>query len=228
MSKKPSKDYHDYFIKDGRFVGRFEEMYQYADDPWHIDALGRRLDMDAALLLLRHSRERFGKILDLGCGQGLFTNLLLDLNPDQVWACDISATAVARAQSRYGDPRLRFFPFDLNQIAQLPVPEKHFDLVVMSQTIWCVLPKLQDILRACLKFMSESGSLLISQHFLQPGQQKYGSEIMTQPADLIAILESLGYVIKDTLETNRHTNHHLALWAKPGHGICKEEQHAGA
>ena len=216
MSKGPSKDYHDYFIKDGRFVGRFEEMYKYTEDPWHIDALGHRLDMDAALALLRHSRERFGKILDLGCGKGLFTNLLLELEPDLVWACDISETAVAQAQIRYCDPRLQFMAFDLNNIEQLPVPDGHFDLVVMAQTIWCILPKLEAILGTCLKFMSENGSLLISQHFLQPGQQKYGAEIVARPRDLIAMLEGLGYVVQATLETNRHTNHHLALWAKSG------------
>ena len=48
MSHTGTTDYHDYFIKDGRFIGRFEEMYRDVDDPWHIDALGRRLDMDAA------------------------------------------------------------------------------------------------------------------------------------------------------------------------------------
>ena len=58
MSELKSKDYHDYFIKDGRFIGRFDEMYKNVDDPWHIDRLGRRLDMDAALLLLKTSGPR--------------------------------------------------------------------------------------------------------------------------------------------------------------------------
>ena len=29
-----SKDYHDYVIKDGNFIGEFEQMYQNVDDPW--------------------------------------------------------------------------------------------------------------------------------------------------------------------------------------------------
>lgn len=29
------RDYHDYVIKDGVFIGKFEEMYQKFDDPWH-------------------------------------------------------------------------------------------------------------------------------------------------------------------------------------------------
>ena len=36
MSK--SKDYHDYVIKNGSFVGKFEEMYQNSSNiPWHQD-----------------------------------------------------------------------------------------------------------------------------------------------------------------------------------------------
>ena len=27
--------YQDYVIKDGKFIGKFEEMYQKFDDPWH-------------------------------------------------------------------------------------------------------------------------------------------------------------------------------------------------
>ena len=27
-------DYHDYVIKNGNFIGQFEEMYQNCDDPW--------------------------------------------------------------------------------------------------------------------------------------------------------------------------------------------------
>lgn len=27
--------YQDYVIKDGKFVGEFEKMYQDCDNPWH-------------------------------------------------------------------------------------------------------------------------------------------------------------------------------------------------
>lgn len=28
------KTYHDYVIKDGQFIGEFNEMYRAFDDPW--------------------------------------------------------------------------------------------------------------------------------------------------------------------------------------------------
>ena len=33
MSVINSADYHDYFIKDGRFIGEFEQMYRNVEDP---------------------------------------------------------------------------------------------------------------------------------------------------------------------------------------------------
>ncbi len=30
-----SNNYSDYFIKNGKFVGEFELMYQQCDDPWY-------------------------------------------------------------------------------------------------------------------------------------------------------------------------------------------------
>ena len=29
-----NNDYHDFVFADGRFIGKFDEMYQKVDDPW--------------------------------------------------------------------------------------------------------------------------------------------------------------------------------------------------
>jgi len=210
-----SRDYHDYFIKDGRFIGAFEEMYQNVEDPWHIDALGRRLDMDAALTLIRHSGRKFDRVLDVGCGKGLFTALLAEETGAKIFACDVSLTAVREAGRRCSDSRIKFFVFDLEQIEDLPFPNGFFDLIVMAQTIWCVLPSLSKILRFLRTYLNRPGDLLISQHFLKPGEQKYGRDILSGPEDLLRMLEEAGFQIEATLETNRFVNHHLALLARP-------------
>ena len=208
-------NYHDYFIKDGRFIGRFEEMYQNVDDPWHIDALGRRLDMDAALLLVKSLARNFNKILDVGCGKGFFTSLLYDAFPADILALDISPTAVLEARKRFPDRKIEFQAFDLNEIEELGRPAHSFELVVMAQTLWCVLPKIRHIFNCFRNLIAPGGGLLMSQHFLRPGEQKYGAEIIASPDDLIRILEECGYRIGPVIETNRFTNHHLALWAEP-------------
>ncbi|MBF0530813.1 MAG: hypothetical protein HQK55_16405 [Deltaproteobacteria bacterium] len=97
----------------------------------------------------------------------------------------------------------------------LPGAPGDFDLIVMAQTIWCVLPNLRQLLSNYKTLLAPSGSLLISQHFLKPGQQKYGMEILSSAEDLIRLLRSSGFKIDATLETNRLTNHHLAIMATP-------------
>lgn len=210
------KDYHDYFIKNGVHVGRYEDMYKEVDDPWHIDRLGRRLDMDAALLIItlasRELGRPFGRILDLGCGKGFFTNLIHEQWPQaQVWASDISQTAVDEAQKRY--PGIEFFAFDAMKADELDFEPGFFDLIVIAQTLWCVLEGIDHVLGSLQIILAEAGALVISQNFLQPGAQSYGNEVMETPDDLYAILKRNGYRIKDTLETNRATNHHLAVRA---------------
>jgi hypothetical protein len=51
MKEIKSDDYHDYVIKDGKFIGAFEEMYQNIDDPWHHgDATDIQYDMALYLI----------------------------------------------------------------------------------------------------------------------------------------------------------------------------------
>lgn len=210
-----SSDYHDYFIKNGRFIGEFEQMYQNVEDPWHIDALGRRLDMDAALLLIRRAGRDFRFVLDVGCGKGFFTSLLAETVSGRIWACDVSQTAVAQAQSRHPDPRLHFFAADANQAQALPFADGSFDLIVFAQTLWCVLENIDGVLAAFRRLLAEDGCLLISQHFPPPGRQQYGAGVVGSPEDLIGKLRKAGFDVVSTLETDRLTNHHLALSARP-------------
>lgn len=214
MPQIQSKDYHDYVIKDGRHVGEYEQMYQNIEDPWKIDANGKRLDMEMALMLFKKFSKSESTVLDVGCGKGLFTSFLSEVSEGKIHAFDVSITAIREAQERYQDKKINFFAFDLNKISSLPFPKGHFDFIVMAQLLWSILPSLRAILEAFRDLLKSDGLLMISQHFFQPEEQKYGNEIVEKPEDFIAILKESGYEILATLETNRFTNHHLALVAK--------------
>jgi SAM-dependent methyltransferase len=100
-----SRDYRDYFIKDGRHIGDYEAMYQNCPDPWGIEAMGLRLDMRAALLLLDMWGGPSDKVLDLGCGAGLFSlqiiKKLFAKNPSTWYVLsDISPTALKLAKKK--------------------------------------------------------------------------------------------------------------------------------
>ena len=218
-------NYHDYFIQGNHHVGRYEEMYQNCADPWHIEELGRRLDMKAALLLLNGQEHRINNFLDIGAGQGLFSQFLAETifkeNPKaQGVITDISQTAISQAEARLPDPRLKFQALD---ILSLPTnhlssaPPEGFDLVVMAQVLWGILDDLSQCLSAITNLLAPAGMLLISQHFPGKSSQKYGAEIVNSPDDLIKFINASGLVITGTLETNRQTNHHWAAVATPRH-----------
>lgn len=214
-------DYHDYFIKDGRHLGRYEEMYQNCPDPWRIEELGQRLDMRAALLLLAGREKSVGRFLDLGAGLGLFTALLTEAlwraNPEaRGVVSDISATAVARAESRLADPRLEFRALDARSLANGPYfPSQTFDLIVMAQILWGLLEDLDRTLAALAALLTPGGLILISQHFPGPEHQGYGREIVSSPEDLTRHLAGAGLEVLETLESNRAVNHHWAALIGP-------------
>ena len=211
-----SADYHDYFIKDGRHIGLYDEMYKSCPDPWQIEELGLRLDMRAAMLLLSGRMKAVGRFLDIGCGLGLFTGLLAETiwreNPKaHGLITDISPTAVEKAESRLADHRLTFLPLDVRDLAAKQVlPAKNFDLIVLGQVLWGMLEKIDQTLPALASLLTDGGLLLISQHFPGPGNQTYGAEVVSSPDDITRRLDTAGFKVLDTLETNRAVNHHWA------------------
>ena len=209
-------DYHDYFLVDGRHIGRYEDMYRDCADPWRIEELGVRLDMRAALLLLEGRLDRVGRFLDIGAGLGLFTGLLAEtvwrVNPEaRGLVTDLAPTAVARAARRLADPRLEFQTVDARALDP-SWPGQSFDLVVLGQALWGLLENLDGSLAGLARLLSPGGLMLVSQHF--PAGQSYGADLVASPEDLAGRLVAAGLDIMDTLETNRAVNHHWAALAR--------------
>ena len=210
-----TNNYQDYFIKDGQHIGQYEEMYQKCRDPWNIDSLGFRLDMQAALLLLGHRLRKCNHVLDAACGAGLFTEFLArkvwQVNEEaSITGIDISETAISLAKKRMPGSRFKFEVADLNYPLNFWA-EGSFDLIVMGQSLWCILENLPRVMDDFHRLLSANGLLLITQHFPQPEQQSYGKEIVSCPEDLVKFITQAHLEILDTLETNRLTNHHWAV-----------------
>ena len=173
-------DYHDYVIKNGKFIGAFEEMYRNCQDPWHQDSV-QSIAEDIALLLL--SKYPYQRILDVGCGKGRFTNRIRQTTEAVVIGLDISPTAIEIASSRY--PGIEFLSAN---VPPLSFPNESFDLVVSAELLWYVLPSLQMLFAEIKRVLRPSGHYLILQQFYKPEEQKYGKDIMQSPEDLIKML----------------------------------------
>lgn len=212
-------NYREYFIKDGRHIGLYDEMYKNCSDPWNIEKLGVRLDMRAALLLLEGRLGKVKSFLDVGAGLGLFSGLAAEAvwreSPDAIGLItDISPEAVRKVAVRLADPRLRFFSLDARTMESEPLLAGNaFDLIILGQVLWGILENLPEILASLARLLSPGGLLLISQHFFAPGRQGYGQAIVSSPEDLSVYLEKAGFTVLNTLETDRAGNHHwAALW----------------
>lgn len=69
------------------------------------------------------------KILELGCGTGILTGMILDRYPDaEITAIDLSAEMLAMASAKSSLGGVRFLERDLRD----PWPQKRFDAVVTS------------------------------------------------------------------------------------------------
>lgn len=209
MKDSPSKDYHDYVFKDGKFIGAFEEMYQNVDDPWHHgDATD--IHYDSALLLLKRHTNLRGRVLDIGCGKGAFTARLKESFPGaSVTGVDIAPTAIKKARQKYSHLGIGFITFDIREYQNIAeTVGKDFELVVMFDLMWYVLPEFENIVKYLDRIISKGGWLLISQSFYQPDEQKYGRKIVSSPEDMLKLIP---YRIVEMIEVNRLSNHHAII-----------------
>jgi SAM-dependent methyltransferase len=183
----PSDRYQDYVIKDGRYVGRFEEMYRHsAEIPWHQDHTVNAVFSDLTVAILKN--RRVTSMLDVGCGLGYMTARMMREIPtlERIVGLDISETAIVEAMRKF--PGIEFRAGDLDSL----VGPERFDVVVSKDVIWYVLDALPDYL-AKLAHRS-SRWIYIGQSFPER-RPFYGDQLFPDAAALLAYLGRQGYRI---------------------------------
>lgn len=174
--------YQDYVIKDGKFIGKFEEMYQKFDDPWHQK---ENMDEFYSRVCTPVSLRQYGikKVLEIGCGLGAFSNYLRTVVPDcSITGMDISETAIAKAKASY--PEIEFYQGEVLQFAQKP--DMRYDAIIFSEIMWYILEDLDSV----IKNLSENfpNKLLLVNQVFYKGEQKYGNEFFTCLDEMITYL----------------------------------------
>jgi SAM-dependent methyltransferase len=207
-----SPDYHDYFIKDGRFIGEFEQMYRNVDDPWSCAGKSGSLYNDLLLALLKHAAPPNAVIFEAGCGLGaLAARIKAEIPSAAVKGCDVSTTAVEKA--RVAHPGIEFFAQDLTALDRAPIAPATLDVVTLAQVLWCVLEHAPRILRDVFRLLKPGGSLIVLQQFYSDAEQKYGRGIVEDPKDFLAMVTHAGFVIRQDIYVNRERPLNLLAWA---------------
>lgn len=109
---------------------------------------------DAILRLVGSLRLQNPEILDLGCGNGWFTERLAAFG--KATGTDLSLKAMEEARTKF--PNASFLGGDLFEV---PLPQAHFDLVVSQQVIAHVVEQPRYVERAA-SLLRSKGHLIVT------------------------------------------------------------------
>ena len=163
--------YQDYVIRNGKFIGEFEAMYQDFDDPWN--QTKREAKSNEKKIALDFIKKKgFKRIIEFGCGLGDYTSRLKK-TAGSALGVDISETAITKARLRHPNT-----DFTTGDILDFEIIKNYKpDCIVFAEITWYVLDKLAEF-RSYIS--SElSGKCIGFVHLLMTypeGEQKYGTE----------------------------------------------------
>jgi len=144
----------------------FENLYRHKRDPWNYEH--SHFEREKYLKTLQAIPEEVETIWEIGCGEGVFTQLLLEKGK-RVRGVDISPTALSRARERLKDFDDRVCLQKLN-IAREDI-EGTFDLILASEILYYLGGKdvLQPLEEKFFRHLRPFGYLLLC-HFYPSGK----------------------------------------------------------
>lgn len=126
------------------------------------------------------------EVLDLGCGNGYYSEELIDRGAKRVVGLDLNEAMITRAQLRKHKKQLDNFDIVRGDIKDLPIKPKSFDLVVARFSLH-YSPDLDSTLSQVAKALPEDGECIIqtNQTIAMPGGEKRLKELKGQVVPLI-------------------------------------------
>ncbi|MEZ6047568.1 MAG: class I SAM-dependent methyltransferase [Planctomycetaceae bacterium] len=144
---------------------KLEASDEYAEaDPYNveeqIDSQFHQRRFGITIDLLKQASKSFSepmKILDLGCGEGHITQLILKEFPgSEMTGLDYSLTAIKYAQAHFPE-----IDFCVGDAYEGPYAEGYFDVVVCNN-LWEHVPDPMHLLREMKKFLKPGGYIIMS------------------------------------------------------------------
>jgi trans-aconitate methyltransferase len=169
------KSYHDYVIKDGKFIGQFDEMYADIDDPWMQSTQPNKYARSAAISYI--NKFNIKSLVEFGGGMGFYADWIYRESGVVPISVDISPKAIEKGKKRFPHLDLR-----LDTINNL---EKYMDVdaVYLPEILWYILDDLESIIANLMKHFY--GKYLVIVQVFYKGTQKYGTEFFTSQQELI-------------------------------------------
>jgi 2-polyprenyl-3-methyl-5-hydroxy-6-metoxy-1,4-benzoquinol methylase len=112
-----------------------------------------------------------GRVLDVGCGHGLFPNLLAAYSKAlEITGCDPSQEKIDAARRSAGDDaRVKHLCGPVQAIEPSDTPEGSYDIISIMDVLYLLPDELAvDILRHCRKLLAPGGVLLLKTNNKRP------------------------------------------------------------
>ncbi|MBS1636133.1 MAG: methyltransferase domain-containing protein [Bacteroidetes bacterium] len=191
----PKKTYHDYVIKDGKFIGKFEDMYRHFEDPWMQSQQPNRYSRQVAIM----NMKRYGirSVVEYGCGLGYYADWIHRETGIVCQSIDISKTAIKKAKAKF--PHLDFHVGNIRDMGSLK-NKAHIDCILLADITWMILQDLDYVNTELLKHFR--GKYLINNFVTYKGTQKYGLDFFTTTQEYIDYMpfKLIGYAEGTTID----------------------------
>ena len=163
--------YQDFVIKNGKFIGEFEKMYQQFEDPWNQTREGFVENSIIRQTVCKYINQfQIQSIVEFGCGLGKTTNFIYENTGINILGVDISETSIKKSKITY--PKLKFQVNDIDNIYKYKDYESYF----FSEITWYILEdnKIDNVFE--LMKNSLKGKYFIQNLSFNNSQQKYGQD----------------------------------------------------
>ncbi len=110
-----------------------------------------------------------GRILDVGCGEGVLQQRLSVLPYDRYTGIDVSSVAIDIANKNYSNDRTEFFVADARTYESSMV----YDLIIFNESLYCFNDAV-SILNHYKNMLSSGGMFVISMHEQEVSKHHWG------------------------------------------------------
>ena len=172
--------YQDYVIKDGKFVGNFEKMYQEFDDPWHEKKKIHFTSMSRRSVCYYIDKFNIKSIVEFGCGLGHTSNYLKENTNVEILGVDISETAIKKSKEYF--PHIKFKVDNVRNISNYA----DYECIYFAEITWYILEdKMIDVVFNRMKQEFKGKYFINNSIFYKDGLQKYGRDYFTNLKEFI-------------------------------------------
>ena len=171
--------YQDFVIKNGRLIGKFEEMYKKFPDPWKLlknNSNSQNINYQIIYNFcqkIRYLKKKKKLItLEIGCGYPQITYCLFKKGFNS-FGTDISETVIKKSKKKYPKIKKNLFvsEFDNFELYEKINP----DIIIFSDISWYILPELKKFLKWFKKIRKKT-YLIHSLAIYEKNVQSYGKD----------------------------------------------------